>query len=318
MKVPEGYTMTIALPPITDNTPAANMQSSRRFLEHAVLELAKDPPERLQASEKGWGALSQAVKAVAKDRRWRSNAHRRTHAILNQIIDEQWGGTATATDLHTKFLAVQALHTNYHENVVEVPNIQAGIQSAQRLVDWLEQVRQDGPRPSVIKDENVQARLAYLLEINHLDQEVIDQVIPIGKRSADGFKKDGQLGRAVSRARAGKEQHGSYATSWGMPQPGNDDGGDDDNGGSNPPEDGRGNRPSPRPRPGGPSPASGQPTFTPKSKKNGASNIAVKSGETSPLSDAAGATSPQSVRRERRNRGKPWRDGQPTTVNIRM
>lgn len=309
--------MTIALPPITDNTPAANMQSSRRFLEHAVLELAKEPPERLQASEKGWGAISQAVKAVAKDRRWRSNAHRRTHAILNQIIYEQWGGTATATELHKDFLAVQALHTNYHENVSEVPNIQAGIQSAQRLVDWLEQVRQDGPRPSVIKDENVQARLAYLLEINHLDQEVIDQVIPLGKKSDDGFKKDGQLGRAVSRARAGKEQHGSYATSWGMPQPGNDEGGEDDNGGSNPPEDGRGNRPAPRP--GGLSPAGSQASFALKSGQKELPNIAVKSGSAAlPLSDSAVATSHRAGRRERHKHGKPWRDGQPTTVNIRM
>ena len=310
--------MTIALPPITDNTPAANMRSSRRFLEHATLELAKEPPERLQASEKGWGALSQAVKAVGKDRRWRSNAHRRTHAILNQIIYEQWDGTVTAKELRKDFLAVQALHTNYHENVSDVPTIQEGIESAQRLVDRLEQVRRDGPRPSVIKDENVQERLAYLLGINHLDQAVIAQVIPIGKRSDDGFKKDGQLGRAVSRARAGKEQHGSYATSWGMPRPENDDGGDGNSDGSNPPEDGRGNRPSPRPQPGGLSPAGGQPTFTPKSKKNEASNIAVKPDTTRPLTDSAGTTSHRAGRRERRNQGKPWRSGQPTTVNIRM
>lgn len=311
--------MTIALPPITDNTPAANMQSSRRFLEHAVLELAEEPPERLQASEKGWGALSLAVKAVAKDRRWRHDSHYRTHAILNQIIYEQWEGTATATEMRRDFLTVQSLHSNYHEIVFDAPTIQAGIESAQRLVDWLEQVRRDGPRPAVIKDENVQSRLAYLLEINHLDQEVIDRVIPIGKRSDDGFKKDGMLGQAVSRARAGKALPRSYATSRGMPRPENDKGGDDDNGGSNPPEDGRGNRPSPRPRPGGPAPAAGRPPFTPKSKKNGASNIAVKPGKTAPLRDAAVDTAPTGAgRRERRKQGKPRRGGQPTTVNIRM
>ena len=153
------------------------------------------------------------------------------------------------------FLAVQTLHTNYHEIVFDAPTLQAGIESAQQLVDRLEQVRQEGPRPAVIKDAEGQGRLAYLLEINHLAQAVIDRVIPIGKRSNDGFKKDGLLGRAVSRARAGKELHGSYATSWGMPQPENDAGGDNDNGGSNLPEDGRGNRPAPRPRPGGPSSA---------------------------------------------------------------
>ena len=247
--------MNVARQPSSDRTPAANMRASRRFLEQAALELAKEPPERLKASEKCWAALSQAVKAVGKDRRWRNDSYYRTHAILNQIIYEQGDGTATAREMRRDFLAVQTLHTNYHEIVFDAPTLQAGIESAQQLVDRLEQVRQEGPRPAVIKDAEGQGRLAYLLEINHLAQAVIDRVIPIGKRSNDGFKKDGLLGRAVSRARAGKELHGSYATSWGMPQPENDAGGDNDNGGSNLPEDGRGNRPAPRPRPGGPSSA---------------------------------------------------------------
>ena len=212
--------MNVARQPTSDRTPAANMQSSRRFLEQAARELAKNPPERLKASEKCWDALTQAVKAVGKDRRWRSNAHRRIHAILNQIIYEQGDETAMSREMRRDFLAVQALHTNYHEIVFDAPTLQAGIESAQQLVERLEQVRQEGPRPAVIKDAEGQARLAYLLEINHLAQAVIDQVIPIGKRSEDGFKKDGPLGRAVSRARAGKELPGSYATSWGMPQPG--------------------------------------------------------------------------------------------------
>ena len=257
--------MTIGLPPTNDRTPAANMQSSRRFLEQAARELAKEPPERLKASEKCWAALAQGVKAVGKDRRWRNDDHYRTHAILNQIIYEQGDETAAAREMRRDFLAVQALHTNYHEIVFDAPTLQAGIESAQQLVARLEQVRQNGPQPAVIQDAEGQARLAYLLEISHLAQAVIDQVIPIGKRSDDGFKKDGPLGRAVSRARAGKDLPGSYATSWGMPQPGNDDGGDDDNGGSNPPEAGRGNRPSLRPRPGSPSPAGGQASFALKS-----------------------------------------------------
>ena len=203
--------MTSDRPPLAANTPAANMRASRHFLECAALELAKKPPERLSASEKGWAALAQAVKAVGKDRRWRPNAHYRIHAILNQIIYEQWEGTATAAEMRQDFLAVQSLRSNYHEIVFETPTIQAGLAAAQRLVDRLERVRQNGPRPAVIKDAEVQMRLAYLLEINHLAPAVIDRVIPIGKRSADGFKKDGLLGRAVSRARAGKELPGSCA-----------------------------------------------------------------------------------------------------------
>ena len=268
--------MNVARQPINDNTPAANMRASRRFLEHAAFELAKEPPERLNASEKCWAALAQAVKAVGKDRRWRNDSYYRTHAILNQIIYEQGDGTATAREMRRDFLAVQALHTNYHEIVFDAPTLQAGIESTQQLVARLEQVRQDDPRPAVIKDAEGQARLAYLLEINHLAQAVIDQVIPIGKRSDDGFKKDGPLGRAVSRARAGKDLPGSYAASWGMPRPENDDIGEDDNGGSNPPEAGRGNRPAPRP--GGMSPAGGQASFVLKSGQKEVPNIAVKSG----------------------------------------
>ena len=311
--------MTTTLPPITDRSPEANMQSSRRFLEHATLELAKDPPERLQASEKSWGALSQAVKAVAKDRRWRNDSHFRTHAVLNQIIYEHWDGTAVAAEMRKDFLAVQSLHSNYHENVSDVPTIEVGIEAAQRLVDRLEQVRRDGPRPAVIKDADVQERLAYLLEINQLSPSVIDRVIPIGKRSNDGFKKDGMLGRAVSRVRRGKEIQGSYATSWGMPRSGDDNNRDDttDNG-TGPNDDGRGGRPSPRPRPGGQSPSGGQSWPVPKGGKRAASNIQVRQGKTLPLTDVADDASSRSGQQERRNRTKNRNGSQPTEVNIRM
>lgn len=310
--------MTTTLPPITDRSPAANMQSSRRFLEHASLELAKDPPERLQASEKSWGALSQAVKAVAKDRRWRNDSHFRTHAILNQIIYEQWDGTAVAAEMRKDFLAVQSLHSNYHENVSDVDTIEVGIDAAQRLVDRLEQVRRDGPQPIVIKDADVQERLAYLLEINQLDQSVIDRVIPIGKRSDDGFKKDGMLGRVVSRVRRGREIPGSYATSWGMPRPGDGNNGGDANNGSNPNDDGWGGRPAPRPRPSGQSPSGGQQSSAPKGGKKAASNIQVKPGKTLPLADAVDDASRRYNRRERRNHAKTRRGSKPTEVNIRM
>ena len=42
--------MTTALPPIEDRSADANMQIARSFLDHAVVELEKEPPNRLQAS----------------------------------------------------------------------------------------------------------------------------------------------------------------------------------------------------------------------------------------------------------------------------
>ena len=46
----------------------AYRDQSRAYLEQANEELARD--DLLQASEKGWGAASQIVKAVAEERGW--------------------------------------------------------------------------------------------------------------------------------------------------------------------------------------------------------------------------------------------------------
>ncbi len=47
---------------------------SRRFVRQAQEEF--DKGDRLQASEKAWGAAAHAVKAVAASRGWNHNSHR--------------------------------------------------------------------------------------------------------------------------------------------------------------------------------------------------------------------------------------------------
>ena len=49
-------------------------EQSRIFLSQAYEELAKGDLQ--QASEKGWGAASQMVKAIAQERGWRHRSHR--------------------------------------------------------------------------------------------------------------------------------------------------------------------------------------------------------------------------------------------------
>ena len=49
----------------------AYRDQSRAYLEQANEELARD--DLRQASEKGWGAASQIVKAVAEERGWEHN-----------------------------------------------------------------------------------------------------------------------------------------------------------------------------------------------------------------------------------------------------
>ena len=56
---------------------------SRRFVRQAQEEF--DKGDRLQASEKAWGAAAHAVKAVAASRGWNHNSHRLLFDIVDQV-----------------------------------------------------------------------------------------------------------------------------------------------------------------------------------------------------------------------------------------
>ena len=84
-------------------------EQSRVFLAQAWQELADgDLP---QASEKGWGAVSQMVKAIAQERGWRHRSHRNLQIavdVLRRETDDE--------DLEIQFGAGENLHQNFYEN----------------------------------------------------------------------------------------------------------------------------------------------------------------------------------------------------------
>ena len=59
---------------------------SKIFLEKAFRELEEG--DLLQASEKGWGAAAQMVKAVAQERGWEHDSHRRLFNVLGRLALE--------------------------------------------------------------------------------------------------------------------------------------------------------------------------------------------------------------------------------------
>ena len=179
------------------------MHIARRFLDQASEELEKQPPDRDKATENAWMAMVHAVKVVAKDRRWRHDREILYIFAMDQIIAEQVAGDDVLA-MHSYFGVVEGMNSHYFGNFYSVKTIRAGIMAAQRIVTWLDETRHNGPKPTSVDDDECQRRLAVLLGIDHLGQDVIDEVIPIGMTSDDGFKKDGRLGRAVSRARSGK------------------------------------------------------------------------------------------------------------------
>ena len=84
-------------------------QASEHFLAQARRELAVgDLP---QASEKGWGATVQILKAVAEQRGWEHSRHRHHLVTANRLRSETGDG-----DIRHFFNSASALHENFYEN----------------------------------------------------------------------------------------------------------------------------------------------------------------------------------------------------------
>ena len=84
-------------------------QQSRHLLAQAVRELDQGDP--VQASEKGWGAAAQMVKAVAEQRGWRHRPHELLFDAVDTLADE-----ARDEDIARLFDVASALHVNFYEN----------------------------------------------------------------------------------------------------------------------------------------------------------------------------------------------------------
>ena len=83
-------------------------EQSRVFLRQAIVELSRG--DLRQASEKGWGAASQIVKAAADERGWPHRQHRTLERAVVSLIDETRDPT-----LGRLFNQASALHTNFYE-----------------------------------------------------------------------------------------------------------------------------------------------------------------------------------------------------------
>ena len=83
---------------------------SEKLMQHAFEELAKG--ERIQASEKAWGAMAHTLKAIADERGLTYGTHNQAGEVLYEILKEVtdptrrsliMGGFAIAADLHRNF-----------------------------------------------------------------------------------------------------------------------------------------------------------------------------------------------------------------------
>ena len=103
-------------------TTAFHTDTSRMMMEQAVPELAKG--DSLQASEKGWGAASHAVKAIAEARGWRHKSHADLFRVVRRLTAE-----IEQPEIRRLFDVANGLHTNFYEGWLGDEDI------AERLAD---------------------------------------------------------------------------------------------------------------------------------------------------------------------------------------
>ena len=107
-------------------------ERSREYLAKALQELADG--DLTQASEKGWGAAAQMVKAVADQRGIEHYSHR-SILLAAQNIETDIGG-----DTATQFAFAEQLHRNFYEDTLDHAGVTMRLEQVVSFVDSLERL----------------------------------------------------------------------------------------------------------------------------------------------------------------------------------
>ena len=106
-------------------------EQSRVFLAQASEELARG--DLRQASEKGWGAAAQIVKAAAESRGWEHHRHILLFRTARALADE-----SDDPELRRLFAVADELHGNFYDGLLNAEEISTNLSDVALLVDKVE------------------------------------------------------------------------------------------------------------------------------------------------------------------------------------
>ena len=106
-------------------------ESGRHLLSQARSELATGDVR--QASEKGWGAAAQMVKAIAEQRGWQHRGHAQLFDAAATIAAETGDD-----DVDRLFELASAMHTNFYEDWYGAGRVERGLRDVETFLDKLE------------------------------------------------------------------------------------------------------------------------------------------------------------------------------------
>ena len=104
------------------------------FMAEAWEYLEQD--DLLQASEKGWGAAEQAVKAAAEARGWTHDGHRQLYTAIDRLVQETGDG-----NIRRAFSMARDLHINFYDGIMPRETVDAYLFEIGELVEKLERLR---------------------------------------------------------------------------------------------------------------------------------------------------------------------------------
>ena len=145
-----------ALPEPGSATVEDRVQISRRLILQAPDELERG--DRLQATEKIWGALAQLLKAHGQQRGWMNLGGHRTVGHIAQHMDIEYDEIPVAR----AYVAADNGHRNFYDNEMSPAEIEGIITMVAGVLPELERALREPPRPFVISDMDQRWRVRTL------------------------------------------------------------------------------------------------------------------------------------------------------------
>ena len=119
---------------------------SLRLMKQAEEELAKG--DRLQASEKAWGAVAHQIKAIAERRGWEYAKHQHVFGVIRRIASE----TEDPKKVLQLFEIARGMHDNFYLDSTPLSYIEFQLGEVKELMDILTRPALMNPGPGKISE----------------------------------------------------------------------------------------------------------------------------------------------------------------------
>ncbi len=116
---------------------AEYVQQGRIFLEQAEEEVRRE--DLRQASEKGWGAASQLIKAAANEYGMDHDRHGRLYQLARRLASD-----SDNPELRKQFGLAGELHSNFYEGFMNQSDAELHLAEVIQIVDRVEGILRNG------------------------------------------------------------------------------------------------------------------------------------------------------------------------------